>query len=211
MQLSFKNILVLAPHTDDGELGAGATINRLVDEGATVHYVAFSICAQSLPAGLAPDTLAHECSAATQILGIKKENLTLLDYDVRYFPENRQPILEDLVKLNKKIQPDLVLLPNSQDIHQDHQTIHQESVRAFKNTTIWGYELPWNNTSFSGNTFVTVSEQQLHTKIEALTKYYSQSHRSYMNADFIRGLAMVRGIQAGSLYAEAFEFIRMKI
>lgn len=211
MQLSFKNVLVLAPHTDDGELGAGAAISRLVEEGASVHYVAFSICTKSLPTGLAPNTLAHECAAATQILGIKKENLTLLDYDVRYFPENRQLILEDMVKLNKQIQPDLVLIPNSQDIHQDHQTIHQECVRAFKNTTIWGYELPWNNTSFTGNTFITVSEKQLQTKVEALAKYNSQSHRSYMNADFIRSLATVRGIQAGSLYAEAFEFIRMKV
>lgn len=28
-----KNILVLAPHTDDGELGLGGTISRLIEDG----------------------------------------------------------------------------------------------------------------------------------------------------------------------------------
>lgn len=41
MLSAFKNVLVLAPHTDDGELGAGGTINRLIEEGSKVTYAAF--------------------------------------------------------------------------------------------------------------------------------------------------------------------------
>ncbi len=44
-----QKILVLAPHTDDGELGCGGTIVRLIDEGQDVYYVAFSICEESVP------------------------------------------------------------------------------------------------------------------------------------------------------------------
>src|SRR5699024_12177975 len=36
-----STILVLAPHTDDGELGCGGSIARFIREGHEVHYVAF--------------------------------------------------------------------------------------------------------------------------------------------------------------------------
>ena len=39
-----KSILVLAPHADDGELGCGGTLNRLIEEGGKVFYMCFSMC-----------------------------------------------------------------------------------------------------------------------------------------------------------------------
>ncbi len=204
----FKKVLVLAPHTDDGELGCGAAIHRFSSEGAEVFYVAFSICTRSLPEYLHPMTLAEEVKKATEILGVKKENLILYDYDVRHFPAIRQTILEEMVALEKQIKPDLVLMPCSTDIHQDHQTIYAEGLRAFKRTTILGYELPWNNLSFTTNTFVTLTENNVQQKIKALNEYESQKTRSYLNADFIRSLAKTRGVQIAADYAEAFELIR---
>ncbi len=55
---AWKRVLVLAPHTDDGEFGCGGTMARLVEAGAEVRYVAFSIATKSLPPGFPPDTLA---------------------------------------------------------------------------------------------------------------------------------------------------------
>lgn len=204
----FKKVLVLAPHTDDGELGCGASIHKFSSEGAEVFYVAFSICTRSLPEYLHPMTLAEEVKRATELLGVSKENLILYDYDVRHFPAIRQTILEEMVALEKQIKPDLVLMPCSTDIHQDHQTIYAEGLRAFKRTTILGYELPWNNLSFTTNTFVTLNENNVQQKIKALNEYESQKTRSYLNADFIRSLAKTRGVQIAADYAEAFELIR---
>lgn len=204
----FKKVLVLAPHTDDGELGCGASIHKFSSEGADVFYVAFSICTRSLPEHLHPMTLAEEVKRATELLGVRKENLILYDYDVRHFPAIRQTILEEMVALEKQIKPDLVLMPCSTDIHQDHQTIYAEGLRAFKRTTILGYELPWNNLSFTTNTFVTLNESNVQQKIKALNEYESQKTRSYLNADFIRSLAKTRGVQIAADYAEAFELIR---
>ena len=204
----FKKVLVLAPHTDDGELGCGASIHKFSSEGAEVFYVAFSICTRSLPEYLHPMTLAEEVKRATELLGVSKENLILYDYDVRHFPAIRQTILEEMVALEKQIKPDLVLMPCSTDIHQDHQTIYAEGLRAFKRTTILGYELPWNNLSFTANTFVTLNESNVQQKIKALNEYESQKTRSYLNADFIRSLAKTRGVQIAADYAEAFELIR---
>ena len=36
---------------------------------------------------------------------------------------------------------DLILTPNSNDFHQDHEVIYRESLRAFKSSNILGYEL----------------------------------------------------------------------
>jgi len=206
---SFKKVLVLAPHTDDGELGCGASIHKFSSEGSEVFYVAFSICTQSLPPSMHPMTLAEEVKKATQILGIKPHNLILHDFDVRNFPMHRQAILEEMVKLEKEIKPDLVLMPSATDIHQDHQTIYNEGLRAFKKTSIFGYELPWNNLSFTTNTFIKVEEQDIAQKVAALNEYHSQKSRTYLNENFIRSLALTRGVQIGSGYAEAFELIRL--
>jgi LmbE family N-acetylglucosaminyl deacetylase len=205
---SYNKILVLAPHTDDGELGCGASIHKFASEGKEVFYVAFSICTKSLPEHMHPMTLANEVKKATEILGVKKENLILYDFDVRHFPSHRQEILEEMVKLNASIKPDLVLMPNVNDIHQDHQTIYAEGLRAFKQTTILGYELPWNNLIFTTNTFIKLDEANIKQKIAALNEYKSQSSRTYLNEDFIRSLARTRGVQIGTDYAEAFELVR---
>ena len=200
-----KKILVLAPHTDDGELGCGATIAKFCAEGREVHYAAFCLCARSLPENLPANTLELECKKATSILGIPSSNLVLFNYEVRELPSSRQQILEELLALNKKIGPDMVFLPAASDIHQDHQVIHQEGMRAFKNTTFAGYELPWNNYSFKTNFFIRLSENELNKKIESLKAYSSQAHRNYMKEEFIRSLAKVRGVQCNTNYAEAFE------
>ena len=98
MQLNFKRALVLAPHMDDGELGCGGTISKLIENGCEVFYVAFSSCQQSVLPQYPPDILITEVKAATKVLGIKPENLFLLEYDVRTFNFHRQEILDDILK-----------------------------------------------------------------------------------------------------------------
>jgi LmbE family N-acetylglucosaminyl deacetylase len=206
-----SRILVLAPHTDDGELGCGGTIAKLCAEGRELYYVAFCLCSKALPDSFPAKTLEFECKNATSILGIKSSNLILFNYEVRELPQSRQKILDELLQLSKNINPEMVLLPAATDIHQDHQVIHQEGLRAFKNTTFAGYELPWNNYSIHTNFFIRLEKEYLDKKIESLKAYRSQSHRNYMNENFIRSLATVRGVQANSLYAEAFEVYRWMV
>ncbi len=203
-----EKILIMAPHTDDGELGCGGSISKFVEQGKVVYYVAFSLCRKSLGEGLAPDTLEKEVKAATQLLGIAPQNLRLFDYDVRTFYTNRQEILEDMVRLKKEICPTLVLTPCSTDLHQDHQVIHNETLRAFKDVSIIGYELPWNNLSIKTNFFIKLDERHVAKKVEALKEYKSQAHRSYCSENFLRALAITRGVQTGATFAEAFEVLK---
>jgi LmbE family N-acetylglucosaminyl deacetylase len=201
-------VLVLSPHTDDGEYGCGGTIAKLIDAGHEIHYVAFSAAEKSVPEGLPSDVLRTEVIAATGTLGIPRENLQVLDFEVRDFPEFRQDILEVMVRLQRDLEPGMVFLPSTSDTHQDHQTVSAEGFRAFKRTTMLGYELPWNNLTFTTGVFALLEDQHVQQKITALQEYKSQADRPYAAPEFIRSLARVRGTQAGAEYAETFEAIR---
>jgi N-acetylglucosamine malate deacetylase 1 len=203
-----QRVLVLAPHTDDGEFGCGGSISRFIEEDQEVAYVAFSSAEKSLPPGWDPCTLRREVRRATKLLGIPDPNLHILDYPVREFPQYRQEILEELLRLKRELEPDLVFLPSHNDTHQDHQVIAQEGFRAFKTTSMLGYELPWNNLVFRTNTFICLEQRHVDKKSSALECYESQKGRPYASAEFVKSLAVTRGIQIGSRYAEVFETVR---
>ncbi len=93
--LTGATILVLAPHTDDGELGAGGSMAPWAAEGNDVRYVAFSACETIQPPDRDPQILRTECAAATATLGIPRENLSILDFEVRHFARDRQAVLDE--------------------------------------------------------------------------------------------------------------------
>jgi LmbE family N-acetylglucosaminyl deacetylase len=201
-----KKILVLAPHTDDGELGAGGYINQSINNGAKVIYIAFSDCKQSVPKKFENNILSIECKKSTKILGII--NIEILDFKVRTFSEKRQEILDKLIEIRNSYQPDEVLTPSRFDTHQDHMTITNEAIRAFKMCSIYGYELPWNCLEFRSDYFVELSNQNINLKLKALNEYKSQSHRFYFKDNYLLNYAKFRGGLINVKYAEVFEVIR---
>ena len=207
----FSNVLVLAPHTDDGELGCGGTIAKFLEEGRQVFYAAFSVAEKSVPQGYPKNILETELRQAMKVLGIAESNLRLYRYEVRTFSYHRQEILEDIISLRNELNPDLIFMPSLADLHQDHRVVAEEGVRAFKTATILGYEQPWNNISFNTMAFVCLEEHHIKKKIAVLNCYETQKYRKYLNEDFIRGLAKTRGIQIGVDYAEVFEAVRWVI
>jgi len=201
-----EKILILAPHTDDGEIGCGGAVARYIEQGAKVTYVAFSAAKKSIPEGFPEGSTGREAKKSTEILGIK--DLYLYRYEVRDFPAHRQEILEQMVRVNNLLQPTLVFTPATSDTHQDHQVISAESFRAFKCSTILGYEIPWNNPVFQTNGFIAFEERHLMKKLKSIDCYMSQKTRLYGGLDFIESLAAVRGAQVKQRFAEAFEVIR---
>ncbi len=203
-------VLLLSPHTDDVEIGAGGLIARLQATGEhEFRWFVFSRCADSLPAELSPEILECEFRGAAQVLGV--EDIHVFDYEVRTMPGHRQEILEVLVRSRREFNPDLVLAPCLEDVHQDHMAVAQESLRAFKNSsTILGYEQPWNTVEFAARVLVRLSAADIQRKWEALSHYTSQTMlgRPYMERDAVFSWARARGNQCGSEYAEAFDLPR---
>lgn len=208
----FSRVLILAPHTDDAELGCGGSIARFVEEGTEVHVAAFSRAEDSLPPGSAPDMLEVEFRESMARMQVPQSHVRVFGFPVRRFSQHRQDVLETLIKLRREVEPDTVFAPSGHDMHQDHQTIHSEAIRAFKDITVWGYELPWNHVDFSAQAFITLQPRHVERKWEALQAYQSQLRlsRPYFTREFVFGLASLRGVQVKSPYAEAYEVVRMK-
>jgi len=206
-------IVALSAHMDDSDFGCGATLHRLAAEGNEIFQVVFSRNAAAQSAGVSKDEIAEhmrECRLAWQFLGGNPLDVGINNYPARYFHQDRQEILDEMIRAKKTVNPDIVFLPASTDTHQDHQVVHNEGVRAFKNCSILGYEMPWNMTEFAPKCFWQVSEHAVAAKISALQCYKSQQHRPYMHPAFINSLAIVRGVQSGNPLAEAFEVVRWK-
>ena len=97
----FNEILVLAPHANDGEFGCGGVMSRFLEEGSSIHYAVFSKAVKSLPPDFPADMLERELRAATSALGLTRDNCNqvhVFDFEVRTFPTHRQDILELLIK-----------------------------------------------------------------------------------------------------------------
>lgn len=193
-------VLVLAPHTDDGEIGCGGSMARHIESGDAVYYVAFT--------ALESDQLRDEVARATEALGMPRTNLIVWDYPVRRFSEKRQDILDDILSIKTAVEPDIVYMPCLHDVHQDHQTVAHEALRGLRNTTMLGYEMPRNNLTFNAQAFVTLSEKHVELKVESIQCYESQKNRTYTTPEFVRAQCHMRGVQIDQPYAEAFEVIR---
>jgi N-acetylglucosamine malate deacetylase 1 len=175
MLQTVSNVLILAPHTDDGELGCGSSIAWLMERGKKVYYLALSSCEGSVPGGLPDDVLVSEVREATKVLGIAPEGLKLGGFNVRSFDRQRQEILDLFIVLERQLKPDLVFMPSLGDLHQDHATVAAEGMRAFKRTSILAYEMPWNNMSFHTQCFLPLEDRHVDLKIKALECYRSNN------------------------------------
>lgn len=210
-------ILLLSAHADDAEIGCGGSATKFIEQGHEVYYASFSIMEEAVPEELPRDILLSEARISAKILGIMPQNLFMYRYPVRKFPKFRQEILEDMIKLKKEINPDLVFMPSKYDIHQDHSVIATEGLRIFKFTSILGYELVWNNIAFEATSFIFLKESHVKKKLEALECYKSQILRLKklgripIFSQGVKALMEVRGIQAGTHYAEAFNVVRWVI
>ncbi|MBB0992400.1 PIG-L family deacetylase [Dietzia sp. SLG510A3-30A2] len=202
-----RTVLALGAHTDDVEIGAGGTLSRLRGEGWRIVAVAASRAEASLPPDLPADTLEREFRDSMSILGAAQ--VEVLGYPVRRLNEHRQDLLEDYVRIRRSVQPDLVLTHSSNDVHQDHSVVHQESIRAFKSASILGYHAPWNERVTNSEVFVALSENDLQVKAQLIACYRSQAllGRSYVTDGFADVAARFAGFQSQTKYAEAFEAI----
>lgn len=196
----FERVLVLGAHPDD-EMGCAGFLYQLARGGSRITAVAFSQCRD-----LNGPELVDEWRGGLAVLGVT--DTELLDLPNRRLPEYRADVLNVLDRLRPE-KPDLVLCPMTSDAHQDHATVAAEAKRAFKDTTVLGYELPLNSVNGNGlSTFVRLSPDAMDAKFVHSEAFRSQHAKAYMNPEFIEGLARVRGVQAGTRWAEAYEVIR---
>jgi LmbE family N-acetylglucosaminyl deacetylase len=201
-------VLILSPHPDDGEIGCGGTIARFIEEEKTVYHALFCAAENVGVEAVSKDQRYEEFRAANEMMGIEFHNTYIRDFPHRELHTRRQDILQTMLDLKVRVDPDLVLMPCPDDLHQDHRTIATEGVRAFKKCNLWGYEMLWNNLTFHTHNFVRLQLRHVIKKNKVIHEYKTQKHRDYFNDGFVESLAQARGTQIGFEYAEVFEHIR---
>lgn len=201
--------LFVGAHPDDIELGAGATIAKSVDLGIECHTLVLSNCEETLKETDLPEQqIVSESREALLHLGVSLDNMSWKLFPVRRFADFRVQILQLLIDDYRGLIWDKVFIPSTQDIHQDHSVVSQEAMRAFKFTTMLGYELPWNNYESKIAMFNSVRPEDLAKKINAMSKFQTQSRRFYAHPTMIEAVLRFRGLQINVPLAEGFEVIR---
>ena len=122
--------------------------------------------------------------------GWPEDALTVHDFEVRTFPAARQEILELLIEVARELRARRrCCCRRSGDIHQDHATIAAEGLRAFKRTTVLGYEIPWNSSASTSRPTCARGAPPRRQGPRRSRCYASQQHRNYANEEYIRNLA----------------------
>jgi bacillithiol biosynthesis deacetylase BshB1 len=107
--------LVIAPHPDDAELGAGGTILLLKAQGASVGVLDLTN-GEPTPFG-SPEIRQRETAAATALLGLDwRGNLGLPNRSLTADLDARRQLA---VKL-RELRPRVLLAPYWEDAHPDH-------------------------------------------------------------------------------------------
>lgn len=198
-----QKIFFIGAHLDDIELGAGATLYRINRySGNQVVCVTLSSENPRHP------ELKNEHFRSMEILGIKEEQIILGDFPIRNFSSHRQSILEFLRDIHEKYRPSIIFTHSRKDIHQDHVITLAETLRAFRDATILGFEILRSSWGFHPNLVFEIDEISLNKKLDALSMYKSYQHRYYFNPSVIKSQASYHGNLFMKDLGEGFEVLR---
>jgi LmbE family N-acetylglucosaminyl deacetylase len=204
MNFSGKHVLFLGAHPDDIELGCGALLHHIAEQ-TDVLCVTLSDNQKN------PDlqNVKKEHYESMAVLGVPEEKIILGPFTTRVFPDSRQDILEYFLKLRGEFQPDLIFVHSRQDVHQDHLTMTEEALRAFRGITVLGFDVVRSSYGFFPHFLVEVTEEAVNKKIEALSKYETYRDRYYFNSELIRSILIRHGALAERPFAEGFDILRI--
>ncbi|MCB0103386.1 MAG: PIG-L family deacetylase [Anaerolineales bacterium] len=201
-----KRVLFIGAHPDDIELGCGALLHHIVkNTDAEVLCVTLSDNQKN------PDLLKvkNEHLNAMQVLGVPEKSVVLGPFTTRVFPDSRQEILEYFLKLRKEFKPNLIFTHSKQDVHQDHNTMTDEALRAFRGITVLGFDVVRSSYGFFPHFMVEVTEEDVNKKIEALSCYDTYQDRYYFNSELTRSIMIRHGALAERPFAEGFDILRI--
>jgi LmbE family N-acetylglucosaminyl deacetylase len=195
------SVLALGAHADDIEIGAGGLILELLEAGRIRDLTWVVLTADGERAAEAR-TSAQTLIAKTAPLAVE-----IGGFRERYFPHD-PAIKETFDDLGRRLKPDLVIGPRLEDRHQDHRTVAELAWQTFRGRLIVEYEIPkYEGDLGNPNLFVGLSAATLDRKVDHLMAAFpSQVDRSWYTPETFRGLARIRGIEAGAAsgYAEGF-------
>jgi LmbE family N-acetylglucosaminyl deacetylase len=197
-------VLVIGAHPDDIEIAAGASIAKLHDAGFQVRALVLSRGERGGDAG----SRLTEAEIGAQFLEL--DGVQVMDFHDTQMQSQAFEIVNAIERIIREFQPDMIFTHSKHDLHQDHQTVYESTLRAARDrrTTILSYESPSVTEEFVPAYYIDVCGY-VDVKIEAIHKHWDQHKKPYMNPDLVRSKMNFRGNQAKIDYAEGFEVVRM--
>ncbi len=199
-----QRVLFLGAHPDDIELGCGALIHHI----APMSDVLCVTLSDNQKNPLLKNVV-EEHYKAMAALGVTKDKVVLGQFTTRIFQDARQDILEYFLSLRSDFKPDIIFVHSKQDVHQDHNTMTDESLRAFRGITLLGFDVVRSSYGFFPNFLVEVSEEDVNAKIEALSQYETYRDKYYFNTELTRSIMIRHGALAEVPFAEGFDILRI--
>jgi LmbE family N-acetylglucosaminyl deacetylase len=196
--------LFIGAHPDDIELGCGALIAHIASSS---EVMCVTLSDNQKNPDLPNLPLEHFNSMRT--LGVPEKNIILGQFETRRFPEFRQEILEYMIQLNRSFKPEIVFVHTKADIHQDHGTITEEALRAFRGTSVLGYDVLRSSYGFFPNFLVEVNERDVDCKIAALSCYHTYDNKYYFDPAITRATMVRHGALSERPFAEGFDILRV--
>lgn len=210
----------MSPHADDEILGCGGFISKYSKKNYQINVLILTNANKGAPEIYSTkdiNQIRNEAKRANKIIGTKKlffENLPALNL-------SNYPIYKITNVMNKyidDINPEIILIPSSNDIHDDHKIVFKAakvSTRFNKKRNlkkILSYEVlsetEWNENekAFSPNYFVRLNKSDINNKVKAFLKYKSQVKKfpHPRSKEGIINLSKVRGSSVFESFVEAF-------
>ncbi|HEY7596059.1 MAG TPA: PIG-L deacetylase family protein [Actinophytocola sp.] len=195
-----ERIVALGAHCDDIAIGAGGTLLAACSARPGVRVDALVLSGGGTEReDEERAALAAFCPAAD------------LDVTVLKLPDGRLPAHWDEAKnaledLRRRVDPDVIVAPRTDDAHQDHRGLATLVPTAFRDHLVLGYEIvKWDGDLGRPNTYQPLSSDIAEKKVALLQQHYpSQRHRPWYDREAFLGLARIRGIECQARYAEAF-------
>lgn len=199
-----KRVLFLGAHPDDIELGCGALIHHIAP-------ISDLLCVTLSDNQKNPSltNVVDEAYKSMAVLGVPRERVQFGPFTTRVFPQSRQEILEYFLKLRKDYEPDIIFVHSKQDVHQDHLTMTDEALRAFRGITVLGFDVVRSSNGFFPHFLVEVTEADVQAKIDALAQYETYRDKYYFNCELTRSILVRHGALAERQFAEGFDILRI--
>jgi LmbE family N-acetylglucosaminyl deacetylase len=199
-----KNVLFVGAHPDDIEIGCGAFIAHIAK-----HTNILCVTLSDNQKNPELKNIIAEHYRSMEVLGVQSENVVVRQFVTRRFPTDRQEILEYLFSINKSFQPEIVFTHTRSDIHQDHITTVEETLRAFRGITVLGFDVLRSSFGFFPNFLVGVTEEDVEKKVRALDEYKTYTSKYYFDPHITRSTLIRNGALAERPYAEGFDILRV--
>ena len=203
------SVLCIGAHSDDIEIGAGATILGWIERGVRldVHWSVLS--AQGARADEA------HASATAFLARAARAVIDLAKFRDGFFPHQGSEIKDWFEALKKRTSPDVVLCHWHDDAHQDHRQVSELTWNTFRDNVILEYEIPkWDGDAGRPNVYIPASRTVMERKTRLLSDHFgSQRSKDWFDGEIFMGLARLRGMEcrAADGFAEAFHARKLTV